>query len=77
MEYKGEIVTKKQGDMRGTYYDERGLSYLYDMNDPLDEEQKEQMIQTAYNGEFFPLCIDSMFYGNEARFINHSCDPNI
>lgn len=21
MEYKGEIVTKKQGDMRGTYYD--------------------------------------------------------
>ena len=45
LEYRGEIVTKKQGDMRGTYYDERGLSYLYDMNDPLEEETREQIIQ--------------------------------
>ena len=30
-----------------------------------------------YYNEFFPLCLDSMFYGNEARFINHSCDPNV
>lgn len=34
MEYRGEIVTKKQGDMRGSYYDDNGLSYLFDMNDP-------------------------------------------
>lgn len=33
MEYQGEIVTKKQGDMRGTYYDANNLSYLFDMND--------------------------------------------
>jgi [histone H3]-lysine9 N-trimethyltransferase SUV39H len=31
----------------------------------------------AYNDEFFPLCLDSFFYGNESRFINHSCDPNV
>ena len=77
MEYQGEIVTKKQGDMRGTYYDSNGLSYLFDMNDPPEGEEREKLIQKAYHGEFFPLCLDSMFYGNEARFINHSCDPNV
>ena len=77
MEYRGEIVTKKQGDMRGSYYDFHGLSYLFDMNDPLPDERREKVIQLAYEEEFFPLCIDSMFYGNEARFINHSCDPNV
>lgn len=41
MEYNGEIVTKKQGDMRGTYYDANGLSYLFDMNDPLPTEERE------------------------------------
>jgi len=63
--------------MRGSYYDSTNLSYLFDMNDPLDSEKREQTIQMVYNGEFFPLCIDSMFYGNESRFINHSCDPNV
>ena len=23
------------------------------------------------------MCVDAMFYGNESRFINHSCDPNV
>ena len=77
MEYLGEVVTKKQGDMRGTYYDANGLSYLFDMLDPMDEDERELHIQKVYNNEFFPLCLDSMFYGNEARFINHSCDPNV
>ena len=44
MEYQGEIVTKKQGDMRGTYYDANGLSYLFDMNDPPDGEEREKLI---------------------------------
>ena len=77
MDYLGEIVTKKQGDMRGTYYDHNGLSYLFDMNDLGPEDEREAVIQKLYNNEFFPLCLDGMFYGNEARFINHSCDPNI
>lgn len=63
--------------MRGSFYDENGLSYLFDMNDPLEEELREQNIQLGYRGEFFPLCLDSMFYGNESRFINHACDPNV
>jgi len=63
--------------MRGSFYDYSGLSYLFDMNDPLEGEQMEENIQLVYDGEFFPLCIDSMFYGNESRFINHSCDSNV
>lgn len=27
--------------MRGSYYDDNGLSYLFDMNDPLEEEKRE------------------------------------
>jgi SET domain-containing protein len=41
MEYVGEMVTKKQGDMRGTYYDSNGLSYLFDMNEALIDEHRE------------------------------------
>ena len=63
--------------MRGSYYDDKGLSYLFDMNDPDEENDLDQLIQTGYRYEFYPLCLDSMFYGNESRFINHSCDSNI
>ena len=45
MEYRGEIVTKKQGDMRGSYYDDVGLSYLFDMNDPDTDNQFDTRVQ--------------------------------
>ena len=41
MEYLGEIMSKKQGDMRGTYYDDNGLSYLFDLNDPTEADERE------------------------------------
>lgn len=44
MEYTGEIVTKKHGDMRGSFYDANGLSYLFDMNDLQVTDLKEQAI---------------------------------
>jgi len=47
------------------------------MNDPEDDNSLDNRVQQGYRGEFFPLCLDSMFYGNESRFINHSCDPSI
>lgn len=40
-EYLGEVITKKKGDTRGTYYDRLGCSYLYDMNDPNSKELYE------------------------------------
>ena len=49
-EYCGEIVSKKQGDMRGSYYDSVGLSYLFDMNDPDEEDEFEQRVSEGYHG---------------------------
>ena len=33
LQYTGEVLTKREGDRRGVFYDKIGLSYLYDMND--------------------------------------------
>ena len=44
-QYRGEIVTKKQGDMRGSFYDSQGLSYLFDMNDPEDDDELDSKVQ--------------------------------
>lgn len=38
-QYLGEVISKRLGDIRGTYYDKIGSSYLFDMNDPLREEE--------------------------------------
>jgi len=34
VEYVGEVITAKEGDKRGKIYDQMGMSYLFDMNDP-------------------------------------------
>lgn len=47
------------------------------MNDPRDNDKYEQNIQKSLDDDFFPLCIDATYMGNESRFINHSCDPNL
>jgi histone-lysine N-methyltransferase SUV39H len=76
-EYTGEVLTKKEGDQRGRDYDKVGMSYLFDMNDPDDKCSFEMNVQNAYNKDFFPLCIDAAYCGNESRFVNHSCMPNL
>ena len=70
MEYVGEVITKRFGDIRGQYYDKAGSSYLFDMNDPTEEDE-------GPDDNFHPFCIDATFYGNQSRFVNHSCDPNL
>jgi histone-lysine N-methyltransferase SUV39H len=42
LEYTGEVITKKEGDLRGRQYDKVGMSYLFDMNDP-DEDNEFEM----------------------------------
>lgn len=53
------------------------MSYLFDMNDPDENDEYDMRIQESSYEDFFPLCIDAAYYGNESRFINHSCDPNL
>lgn len=77
VEYVGEILTAKEGDTRGRNYDQVGMSYLFDMNDPDESDEYDMKIQESSFEDFFPLCIDAAFYGNESRFVNHSCDPNL
>eukprot|EP01133_Synstelium_polycarpum_P012857 gene12857-15099_t len=62
-EYVGEIITNAEAEIRGKKYDKSKLSYLFDLDcDP------------ATDVEFV---IDATNYGNEARFLNHSCDSNL
>lgn len=41
-EYLGEVITAKEGDKRGKTYDQIGMSYLFDMNEP-DESNEYDM----------------------------------
>ena len=37
--YTGELVTRGLADIRGSYYDSLGSSYLFDMNDVWDNKE--------------------------------------
>lgn len=45
VEYVGEVLTAKEGDKRGKTYDMVGMSYLFDMNDPDENDDYEMTIQ--------------------------------
>lgn len=60
-EYTGEVITFEEAEKRGLEYDAAGRTYLFDLD--------------FYNADN-NYTIDALHYGNIARFINHSCDPN-
>jgi histone-lysine N-methyltransferase SUV39H len=62
VEYTGEIIDQEESIRRGEKYDAIGKSYLFD----LDFNEKSEAVYT----------IDAAHYGNLARLINHSCEPN-
>ena len=64
IEYVGELISEKEAQKRGTYYDAKKLSYIWSIS--IDHQR----------GRLLPS-IDATFKGNVARFINHSCDPNL
>ena len=53
------------------------MSYLFDMNDCESDDEYDTKVQKKFKDNFFPLCVDATYYGNESRFINHSCEPNL
>eukprot|EP00347_Sterkiella_histriomuscorum_P020711 403336770 len=45
VEYLGEVLTAKEGDKRGKVYDKVGMSYLFDMSDPDDQDEYDMRVQ--------------------------------
>jgi [histone H3]-lysine9 N-trimethyltransferase EHMT len=71
-EYVGELITEEIAQSRGARYDAIGCSYLWTPHlDPT-----ATMSLTARK-QLEPFTIDANYYGNVARFINHSCAPNL
>lgn len=61
-EYIGEIINYEEAERRGQIYDEIGRNYLFDLDFHRSEDEA--------------FTVDAYKYGNLARFINHSCEPN-
>lgn len=68
-EYLGEVLNDQEANKRGERYDNEGCSYLYDIDAHIDTSDLIDGVQ--------PYVIDATKYGNVARFINHSCSPNL
>ncbi|KAH7928775.1 SET domain-containing protein, partial [Leucogyrophana mollusca] len=62
--YAGELLTEKEGDDRGVYYNKFGRTYLFYIDYFYLENEPAHFVVDAYHA------------GNFTRFLNHSCDPN-
>ncbi|KAJ2160550.1 hypothetical protein GGF46_002146 [Coemansia sp. RSA 552] len=62
-EYVGEILSYDETEARGKADTERGLTYMFDLDN-------------AYDGET-DFSIDAKTQGNVSHFFNHSCAPNM
>eukprot|EP00656_Telonema_subtile_P043333 TRINITY_DN49705_c0_g1_i2.p1 TRINITY_DN49705_c0_g1~~TRINITY_DN49705_c0_g1_i2.p1 ORF type:complete len:343 (-),score=33.18 TRINITY_DN49705_c0_g1_i2:162-1190(-) len=67
-EYIGEIITNQMAEERGRAQAD-GDAYLFDLD--LTREEVDDITVSHLK------CIDAREYGNAARFINHSCSPNL
>lgn len=58
------------------------IEYVGEVIDRQEYESRLKCVIAAQSGEFYfmhvlrGIFIDAVHYGNESRFINHSCDPN-
>ncbi|ELA41996.1 uncharacterized protein VICG_01013 [Vittaforma corneae ATCC 50505] len=57
VEYTGELITDKEAERRGNFYEMNKLSYLFN---------------AVFQHSDCLYSIDSFFMGNKSRFINHS-----
>ena len=61
-EYTGEIIPTDEAERRGLQYDKEGFSTLFDLD------------AASPDCEF---TIDATYKCGVARFLNHSCEPNL
>ncbi|KAL0281257.1 UNVERIFIED_CONTAM: hypothetical protein PYX00_002295 [Menopon gallinae] len=62
-EYLGELISESESSVRDVIYNRQKLPYIFDLDFSTDGNAK--------------YCIDATRCGNLARYINHSCDPNL
>ena len=80
--YVGLVITAKEAEERGAYYDFIGRTYLFDLDAfshlmqtlpspiiPIKEYEKY--------GQDDMYTVDACYYGNISHFFNHSCDANM
>jgi histone-lysine N-methyltransferase SUV39H len=68
-EYLGELITSEEADRRGYQLAHPETSYLYELDFAHGQEDSENQ-EAAY-------VLDATEMGGVARFLNHSCDPNL
>jgi histone-lysine N-methyltransferase SUV39H len=80
----GELIAEAEADKRGAKYDSRGLSYLYNLDgfcvgdsDGVLKCDDEGYGQDINGNKLKMYVLDADIKGNVARFVNHSCEPNI
>ena len=66
VEYTGEVITTDEAERRGETYDALGFSTLFDLD-----------AASTRNGTDCEYTIDATYKCGVARFLNHSCDPNL
>lgn len=74
-EYVGEIITTDEAEKRGLVDQQRGITYLFDLDAFVGANTDEP--KNAHWPTRSTYCLDANYYGNVTHFINHSCVPNI
>ena len=77
--YLGEVIGPKEASRRAEVAHELGLSYLFDLDKfSLQEDMQDELsVGMGGDGDGDHYTIDGRECGSVARFINHSCDPNL
>ncbi|RPB14921.1 SET domain-containing protein [Morchella conica CCBAS932] len=70
--YLGEVIGDEEAIRRAELADTKGVSYLFDLDKFAEMPEYHHQLQAE--GKF---TIDGEACGSIARFINHSCDPNL
>jgi hypothetical protein len=77
-EYTGEVITNDEAERRGERYDAIGFSTLYDLDYNASPEAAEDPARAAGEAESENMyTIDATYTCGVARFLNHSCEPNL
>lgn len=48
MEYVGEVITSEEAERRGQFYDNKGITYLFDLTTSLMSSQWMQLDMETY-----------------------------